>query len=121
MAVDTIDAFEIFSLIMIVFAFAIFARLAIKGKSLGSFRFQLSIFMLIWVLSEIPHMFSTLGLIDTASYSDIGLYLHATSMGVFAIFVGWRSIKFLTIQPTPATGGMSVATKPPERLKGGMD
>jgi hypothetical protein len=51
MASDIIDAFEIFSLIMILFAFAILARLAIKGKNLGSFRFQLSAFMLIWVLS----------------------------------------------------------------------
>ncbi len=118
---DIIDAFEIFSLIMILFAFAIFARLAIKGKSLGSFRFQLSIFMLIWVLSEIPHIFSTLGLIDTTSYSYIGLYLHATSMGVFALFVGWRSIRFLTIQPPPSRGAASLATKPPEGFKGGMD
>jgi hypothetical protein len=116
-----IDVFEIFSFIMILIAFAIFARLAIKGKSLGSFRFQLSIFMLIWVLAEVPHMFSTLGLIDTASYSDIGLYLHATSMGVFALFVGWRSIKFLTIHPTPPTGALSLAAKPPEGFKGGMN
>jgi hypothetical protein len=119
--VDIIDVFEIFSLSMILIAFAIFARLAIKGKSLGSFRFQLSIFMLIWVLSEVPHIFSTLRLIDTTSYSDIGLYLHATSMGVFALFVGWRSIKFFTIHPTPPTGAMSLATKPPEDFKGGMN
>lgn len=121
MAFDIIDAFEIFSLVLILIAFSLFARLAIKGKSLGSFRFQLSIFMLIWVLSEIPHIFSTLGLIDTASYSDIGLYLHATSMGFFALFVGWRSVKFLTIHPTPPTVASSVATKPPEGLKGGME
>jgi hypothetical protein len=121
MAFDIVDIFEIFSLVLILVAFAIFARLAIKGKSLGSFRFQLSIFMLIWVLSEIPHIFSTLGLIDTTSYSDIGLYLHATSMGVFALFVGWRSIKFLTIHPTPPAGAVSVAAKPPEGFRGGMD
>jgi hypothetical protein len=121
MASDIIDAFEIFSLIMILFAFAIFARLAINGKNLGSFRFQLSAFMLIWVLSEIPHIASTLGLISTASYSDIGLYLHASSMGVFALFVGWRSLKFLTIHPAPPTGAVSVPTKPSEGLKGGME
>jgi hypothetical protein len=121
MAFDIIDVFETFSLIMILFAFAIFARLAIKGKNIGSFRFQLSAFMLIWALSEVPHIFSTLGLIDTASYSDIGLYFHATSMGVFALFVGWRSLKFLTVHPTPPTGAVSVPTKPSERLKRGME
>jgi len=94
MAFDIIYVFETFSLIMILIAFAIFARLAIKGKSLGSFRFQLSIFLLIWVLSEIPHIGETLGLLSTASYSDIGLYLHALSMGVFALFIGWRSVSY---------------------------
>ena len=118
MASDLIDAFETFSLVMILIAFAIFARLAIKGKSLGSFRFQLSIFLLIWVLSEIPHIGETLGLLSTASYSDIGLYLHALSMGVFALFIGWRSLRFFTISPIPPTGAVSVPTKPPKVLEG---
>ena len=121
MAFDIIDVFETFSLIMILAAFAIFARLAIKGKSLGRFRFQLSIFLLIWVLSEVPHILGTLGLISTASFSDIGLYLHATSMGVFAVFIGWRSIKFLTVHPFPATGALSVPTDPHKGIKGGME
>jgi len=118
MAFDIVDVFETFSLIMILAAFAIFARLAIKGKSLGSFRFQLSIFLLIWVLSEIPHMGETLGLVSTVSYSDIGLYLHALSMGVFALFVGWRSLKFVTLRPIPPAGAVSVPTKPPKVLEG---
>lgn len=118
MASDLIDAFETFSLVMILIAFAIFARLAIKGRSLGGFRFQLSIFLLIWVLAEIPHIGETLGLLSTASYSDIGLYLHATSMAVFALFVGWRSLKFITIHPIPPTGAVSVPTKPPKVLEG---
>jgi len=114
---DIISVFETISLVLIVVAFAIFARLAIKGKTLGSFRFQLSIFLLIWVLSEIPHIAGTLGLISTAAYSDIGLYLHAASMAVFALFVGWRSIKFATL-PIPPTGPVSVATETPKRIKG---
>src|SRR5260370_31945006 len=99
MAFDIIDVFETFSLIMIMAAFAIFARLAIKGKSLGSFRFQLSIFLLIWVLSEIPHIGETLGLSSTASYSDIELYLHALPMAVFARFIGWTSLMLVTVRP----------------------
>jgi hypothetical protein len=118
MALDDITSvFETISLVLILVAFAIFARLAIKGKSLGSFRFQLSIFLLIWVLSEIPHIAGTLGLFSTAAYSDIGLYLHATSMAVFALFVGWRSIKFATL-PIPPTGSTSVAPEPPKRIRG---
>ncbi len=118
MAFDIIEVSETFSLVMILIAFAIFARLAIKGKSLGTFRFQLSIFLLIWVLSEIPHIGETLGLVSTASYSDIGLYLHALSMGVFALFIGWRSLKFVTVRPIQPTGAVSVPTKPPKVLEG---
>jgi len=118
MGFDIIDVFETFSLFMILIAFAIFARLAFKGKSLGSFRFQLSIFLLIWVFSEIPHIGETLGFLSTASYSDIGLYLHALSMGVFALFIGWRSLKFVTLHPIPPTGAVSVPTKPPKVLEG---
>ncbi len=118
---DVIDVFEIFGLVLILVAFAIFTRLAFKAKSLGSFRFQLSIFLLIWALSEIPHVGETLGLVSVASYSDLGLYLHATSMAVFALFVGWRSLKFITMHPIPPTGAVSVPTEPPKRLKGWME
>src|SRR2546425_8196983 len=107
MAYDILDVFETFNLVLILIAFAIFTRLAFKGKSLGNFRFQLSVFLLIWVMSEIPHIAESLGLIATTSYDDIGLYLHATSMVVFAIFVGWRSLKFATFHPTPPTGALS--------------
>src|SRR3989442_10276530 len=113
-----ITIFEPFNLALILVAFVIFTRLAFKGKSLGNFRFQLSIFLLIWVISEMPHIVGTLGLIATASYSDVGLYLHAVSMGVFALFVGWRSLKFVTLHPTPPTGALAVPKDPPHGLHG---
>lgn len=118
---DLIQAFEIFSSILILTAFVIFAQLAIKSKSMGSFRFQLSIFLLIWVLAEIPHIGDSLGLVSTAGYSDIGLYLHATSMAVFALFVGWRSLKFISIHPSPPAGAVAVPTEPLKKLKGWME
>jgi len=118
MAFNIETAFETFNLVLILVAFGIFARLALKGRSLGNFRFQLSIFLLIWVLSEIPHIVGTLGLIDTRSYTDTGLYLHAVSMGVFALFVGWRSLKIATLHPIPPTGAVSIPTKPPKVLEG---
>src|SRR5438132_13422988 len=94
---DVISIFETFNLVMILVAFAIFARLAFKGKSLGNFRFQLSIFLLIWVLSEIPHIAVSLGLVATAGYEGFRLYLHALSLGVFALFLGSLSIHFATL------------------------
>src|SRR5438094_10184841 len=99
MATDIVGIFETFNLVMILVAFAVFARLAFKGKSLGKFRFQLSIFLLIWVLSEIPHISLSLALVATAGYEDLGLYLHALSLGAVALFVGWRSIDFAPLHP----------------------
>jgi hypothetical protein len=110
--------FETFNFLLILIAFAIFTRLVFKGKSLGNFRFQLSIFLLIWVLSEIPHIAESVGLIATTGYDDLGLYLHALSMGVFALFVGWRSLKLVTLHPIPPTGTLSVPAEQSRGLKG---
>ena len=118
MASDPIIAmFETFNLVLILIAFATFARLAFKGKSIGSFRFQLSIFLLIWVISEIPHIGESLGLLSAGGYEDTGLYLHAASMAVFAMFVGWRSLRFLSFHtPAPITT-VSLPTDTPKVLK----
>jgi hypothetical protein len=113
----TIVLFETFNLVLILIAFAVFTRLAFKGKSLGNFRFQLSLFLLIWVLSEIPHIAGSLGLIATNSYEDIGLYLHASSMAVFAVFVGWRSLRLLSYHPPVPVTPVSLPTDPTKGLK----
>jgi hypothetical protein len=112
-----ITTFETLNLVLILIAFAIFTRLAFKGKSLGGFRFQLSIFLLIWVISEIPHIGESIGLLAATGYEDTGLYLHAASMAVFAIFVGWRSLTFLSFHPTPPANTISLPTAPPKVLK----
>ena len=116
MATDPIiTTFETFNLVLILTAFAIFTRLAFKGKSLGNFRFQLSIFLLIWVISEIPHIAESVGFLATSGYEDLGLYLHAASMAVFATFVGWRSLRFLSFHP-PAP--VSTISLPIDHAKG---
>jgi hypothetical protein len=118
MASDPIIAtFETFNLVLILVAFVIFARLAFKGKSLGSFRFQLSIFLLIWVISEIPHIAESIGFLAATGYEDTGLYLHAASMAVFAIFVGWRSLRFLSYHPPIPTTTVSLPIETPKVLK----
>jgi hypothetical protein len=118
MATDpTMSVFETFNLVLILIAFAIFARLALKGKSLGSFRFQLSVFLLIWVFSEIPHIGESLGWIATTGYVETGLYLHAASMAVFAVFVGWRSLRFLTFHPPASINAVSITPDPSKALK----
>lgn len=94
-----IEAFETYSLIMVLLSFAVFTWLGVKAKSIGSFRLQLSIFMLIWAVSEIPHIAETLNLFSTAGYEMLGLTLHLISMAAFSFFIGIRSYGFLRIQP----------------------
>ena len=96
--VDVATIAETFTLWGILVSGIIFTRLALKSKSLASFRFQLSTFMLVWVGSEIPHVLQTLGVLAVGSFDDLGLALHMISMGIFAIFVGSRSANFLRVK-----------------------
>ena len=97
-----VQAMELFSGFGLIFAFLIFARLAVRAKNTGSFRFQLSIFMLIWVMAEIPKVASTLGLLSTAGFGLYGLTFHMVSMFAFALFIGAKSFVFLRTPSTPA-------------------
>ena len=90
---------ETFTLLGVLLAFAIFARLALKAKSIGGFRFQLSLFILVWVIAEVPHITETLGLTSVGSFGDFGLAVHMVSMAAFAMFVGLRSYGFLKMKP----------------------
>ena len=113
-----IQAMETFSLLGVLLAFILFTRLAVKAKSLGSFRFRLSLFMLIWVLAEAPHIANTLGLISAVGYETYGLTFHMLSMMAFALLMGAKSIAFLRTPvqthlrvnppavPQPATRGI---------------
>ncbi|TMI44129.1 hypothetical protein E6H23_01515 [Candidatus Bathyarchaeota archaeon] len=119
---------EVYSFIGIVLAAFIFTRLAIKARSIGNFRFQLSIFILIWVAAEIPHVLDSLGLIDLSSYLTIGLMLHLVSMIMFAVFVGLRSLRFLhpphgarPFFPETSLTGPLKGPSPPRNPKGAVD
>lgn len=90
---------ETFTLVGVLAAFVLFARLALKAKSVGSMRFQLSIFILIWAIAEILHVTETLGLSSGSSLDDLGLGVHMVSMAAFAIFLGAKSYNFLRIRP----------------------
>ena len=114
---------ELFTSIGVVLAAAIFGRLAIKSKNYGSFQFQVSIFILFWAASELPHIFGTTGLIDETSYTTIGLAFHFVSMAFFAIFVGAKSFQYFgshaqAKSPKPSFPSTSVS---PTKQSGGSD
>ncbi|GEM_PF-5689514 len=92
---------EIFTVVGILVSVGIFGRLAIKAKSIGSFRFQLSAFILIWAVAEVLYEGQDLGLFNTSGLNELGLAFHFASMAAFAVFVGARSYKFLRVKPAP--------------------
>ncbi len=76
---------------MLVIASAvIFAALAVKSKSVRSFNFQFSVFMLLWAAAEVPAVLSAAGVIATTAYENEGLALHLFSMFLFGLFVALR-------------------------------
>jgi len=92
-------AAQTYTVIGIVLASIIFARLALKGRNLGSFRLQLSLFILVWAAAELPRAATNLGLISTSPFGTAGLFIHMISMAAFAVFVGAKSFKFFQALP----------------------
>ncbi len=113
-----IEAFETYSLIMVLLSFAVFTWLGVKAKSIGSFRLQLSIFMLTWAVSEIPHIAGTLNLFSTVGYEMVGLTLHLISMAAFSLFIAVRSYGFLRTQP-PTISTTTQQPPMPQRTEDG--
>lgn len=113
-----IEAFKTYSLIMVLLSFAVFTWLGLKAKSIGSFRLQLSIFMLIWAISEVPHIAASLNLFSTAGYEMFGLTLHLISMAAFSLFIGIRSYGFLRTQP-PTISTTTQQPPMPQRTEDG--
>jgi len=109
---------ETFTLVGVLLAAIIFGRLAVKAPSIGSFRFQLSIFILIWVTAEVPHIAETIGVIAVGSFDLFGLAVHMVSMAAFAFFVGVRSYVFLRVKPVQPIPPMP---RPPTGIAGAVD
>ena len=115
-----IESMELFFGIGIIIASIIFVRLAIKAKNIGAFRFQLSLFILLWVMAEAPRVLSTLGLISTAGFGLYGLTLHMASMFAFALFIGAKSYRFLHAKP-PFPSSIEGATNLPRPPTGKIE
>jgi membrane associated rhomboid family serine protease len=80
------------TLILLVGGLGIFGYLAVLAKSIKKFQFQLSVFILIWILGEIASQLQSSGVISE-NFAGIGLEIHLASMVFFAVLV-W--IRFLS-------------------------
>ena len=86
---------ETFSLLFVVASFLVFTVLILRVKTTRSLQFQLWVFSFVLLISELPRIFETLGLIDIEPLELLGLEIHTISMFAFGLFVAYRAYRFL--------------------------
>jgi len=79
------------TVILLFVALGIFVWLVARSKSIRSFQFQMSIFLVVWILGEIAGSLQDSGIIVfTALQADIGLDIHVVSMVFFSVMLWLR-------------------------------
>lgn len=81
------------TLILLLVALAIFVWLILRSMNVRSFQFQMSIFLIIWILGEIIGGLQDSGIIIfPVLQGDIGLEIHTVSMIFFSVMLWSRLI-----------------------------
>jgi hypothetical protein len=77
--------------VMLVVALVLFARLAVRSKSLSSLQSQLSIFLMIWIAAELLRALLNAGVITaTPALQLLGFEIHTLAMVAFGVFLLFR-------------------------------
>ena len=80
-----------FTITLLLAALGIFVWLAAKSKDIRGFQFQISIFIIIWVLGEVAGSLQDNGTIVLSPLQgDIGLEIHVVSLVFFSIMIWLR-------------------------------
>jgi hypothetical protein len=80
-----------FTIILLLAALSIFVWLAARSKDIRSFQFQISIFIIIWVLGGVAGALQDNGIIVLSPLQgDIGLEIHVVSLVFFSIMIWLR-------------------------------
>jgi hypothetical protein len=79
------------TIILLLAALSIFVWLAARSKNIRSFQFQISIFIIIWVLGGIAYTLQDSRIIVVSQLqADIGLEIHVVSLVFFSIMMWLR-------------------------------
>jgi len=86
-----IPLMDSFTVILLLAALSIFLWLATRAKKIRSFQFQISIFIIIWVLGQVAGSLQDDGIIALSPLQgDSGLEIHVVSLVFFSIMVWLR-------------------------------
>jgi len=78
------------TLVLLLIALGVFAWLATRSRNIKSFQFQISIFILIWMASEIVDLLGEEGVVELFSTNEIGVYVHVLAMAMFSAMLWIR-------------------------------
>jgi len=79
------------TIILLVATLSIFVWLAARSKDIRSFRFQISIFIIIWILGGVADILQDSGIAAMSSLQgDIGLEIHVASLVFLSIMIWLR-------------------------------
>jgi hypothetical protein len=79
------------TIILLLAALGIFVWLAVRSRDIRSFQFQISVFIIIWVLGGIAGVLQDYGIIVLSPIQgDIALEIHVFSLVFFSIMIWLR-------------------------------
>ena len=88
--IDLVYSMSDVTLVLLLGSLAIFGYLAFRSRNIRKFQFQISIFIVVWVMGEIIQNKRIVGIIPSP---EIGLVIHASSM-VFLTIMLWLRLYF---------------------------
>ncbi len=78
------------TLVLLVIALGIFVWLTARSRNIKTFQFQISIFIIIWIIGEIVDLLGEEGVVELFSTSEIGIYIHVFAMAMFSAMLWIR-------------------------------
>ena len=85
-----VSSFGNITLVLLVIALGIFARLTAKSRNSKSFQFQISLFIVIWIIGEMVDLLGEQGVIQLFTLNELGMYIHVLAMGMFSAMLWIR-------------------------------
>lgn len=78
------------TLILLVIALGIFARLAIQSRGTKNFQFHMSLFIMIWIVGELVGVLAKNEILNISVYESVGHQIHLASMAAISVIFWLR-------------------------------
>jgi len=78
------------TLILLLVAIVIFSWLTIKARNVRSFQFQISIFLVVWIIGEVIGFLAGKNIIQLGISNDLSLEVHLSAMTFFCLMLWLR-------------------------------